>query len=114
MDLVKMTLPITTKEKETITNMKFDEIADKIIKEGEYGGWEPEDEKEAALDKKEAYKDNLMRRGEDEEEIDPLEDPKFQEALDILEDLQARSPDKFEKFVTRLMDLVDYKKGVSL
>lgn len=49
-----------------------------------------------------------------EEEMDPLTDPMFQKALDILEDLQARSPDKFEKFVTRLMDLVDYRKGVSL
>lgn len=94
--------------------MKFDDIANSILKEGEYGGWEPEDEKEAALDKKEAYKDNLMRRGEDEEEIDPLEDPKFQEALDILEDLRVKYPDTYEKFVIRLMDIVDYKKGVSL
>lgn len=67
------------------------------------------------LDKKEAYKSSLMRQDEEpEEDIDPLTDPRFQEALDILEDLQARSPEMFEKFVTRLMDIVDYKKGVSL
>lgn len=75
---------------------------------------DPREEYEDELDKKEAYKDSLLRRGEEEEDIDPLTDPMFQQALDILEDLQARSPDKFEKFVTRLMDLVDYKKGVSL
>ena len=69
---------------------------------------------EDELDKKEAYKASLMRSDELEDEIDPLEDPMFRNALDILEDLQARSPDKFEKFVTRLMDIVDYRKGVSL
>ena len=96
--------------------MKFDEIANKIlsIKEGEYTLSINEGEYEDELDKKEAYKDNLLRRGEEGDEIDPLTDPKFREALDILEDLQARSPEMFEKFVTRLMDIVDYKKGVSL
>ena len=72
------------------------------------------EEYEDELDKKEAYKASLMRSDEPGDEIDPLEDPMFQNALDILEDLQARSPDKFEKFVTRLMDIVDYRKGVSL
>ena len=75
---------------------------------------DPREEYEDELDKKEAYKASLMRSDEPEDEIDPLTDPMFQKALDILEDLQARSPDKFEKFVTRLMDLVDYRKGVSL
>lgn len=69
---------------------------------------------EDELDKKEAYKASLMRNDDPEDEIDPLEDPRFREALDILEDLQARSPEMFEKFVTRLMDIIDYKKGVSL
>ena len=72
------------------------------------------EEYEDELDKKEAYKASLMRSDEPEDEIDPLTDPMFRNALDILEDLQARSPDKFEKFVTRLMDIVDYRKGVSL
>ena len=82
-------------------DVKFlEEAYQKILKEADI-------ERLAKQDSREEY-------DEPEHEIDPLEDPMFRKALDMLEDLQARSPDKFEKFVTRLMDIVDYRKGVSL
>lgn len=80
--------------------MKFNEQFNKYMEEADI-------EKLAKQDSREAY-------DKPEHEIDPLTDPRFREALDILEDLQARSPEMFEKFVTRLMDIVDYRKGVSL
>lgn len=99
-------------------DVKFlEEAYQKILKEADIERLAKQDSREEyedELDKKEAYKASLMRSDEPEDEIDPLEDPMFRNALDILEDLQARSPDKFEKFVTRLMDIVDYRKGVSL
>lgn len=98
--------------------MKFYEQFNKYMEEADIDRLAKQDPREVyddELDKKEAFKASLMRQDEEpEEEMDPLTDPMFQQALDILEDLQARSPDKFEKFVTRLMDLVDFKKGVSL
>ena len=98
--------------------MKFYEQFNKYMEEADIerlAKQDPREEYEDELDKKEAYKASLMRQDEEpDDEIDPLEDPMFRKALDILEDLQARSPDKFEKFVTRLMDIVDYRKGVSL
>ena len=97
--------------------MKFYEQFNKYMEEADIERLAKQDSREEyedELDKKEAYKASLMRSDEPEDEIDPLEDPMFRNALDILEDLQARSPDKFEKFVTRLMDIVDYRKGVSL
>jgi hypothetical protein len=98
--------------------MKFYEQFNKYMEEADIEKLAKQDSREEyedELDKKEAYKANLLRQDEEpEDEIDPLTDPMFQQALDILEDLQARSPDKFEKFVTRLMDIVDYRKGVSL
>ena len=114
----KMTLLTSIRWKETIINMKFNEQFNKYMEEANIerlAKQDPREEYEDELDKKEAYKASLMRQDEEpEDEIDPLTDPRFQHALDILEDLQARSPEMFEKFVTRLMDLVDYKKGVSL
>lgn len=77
--------------------MKFDDLTNSILNEDE------------SLDKW-----HQAQMDKEEDMMDPLTDPMFQKALDILEDLQARSPDKFERFVTRLNDLVDFKKGVSL
>lgn len=98
--------------------MKFNDLYNDLLKEADIerlAKQDPREEYEDELDKKEAYKASLMRRDEEpEEEIDPLEDPKFQEALDILEDLRVKYPDTYEKFVIRLMDIVDFKRGVSL
>lgn len=96
--------------------MKFYEQFNKYMEEADIERLAKQDPREAyedELDKKEAYKQNLLRQDE-EPETDPLEDPMFQQALDILDDLRLRDPDKFEKFVQRLNDIVEYKKGVSL
>lgn len=77
--------------------MKFDNLANSILNEDE------------SLDKW-----HQAQMDKEEDGMDPLTDPMFQKVMDMLEDLQVRSPDKFERFVTRLNDLVDFKKGVSL
>lgn len=44
--------------------------------------------------------------GIDDQEKDPLEDPRFQDVIETLEDLRTSYPNDFEKFVIRLMDIV--------
>ena len=98
--------------------MKFYEQFNKYMEEADIerlAKQDPREEYEDELDKREAFKQSLLRQDEEPEtEVDPLEDPRFQEALDILEDLRVSYPDDFEKFVIRLNDIIDFKKGVSL
>lgn len=100
------------------TKMKFNEQFNKYMEEADVerlAKRDPREEYEDELDRKEAYKANLMRQDEEpEDEIDPLEDPQFKEAFDILEDIRVRNPEAHEKFVQRLMDIVNFTKGVSL
>jgi hypothetical protein len=58
----RMTLLILTKWKATITKMKFNKIADSILKEGEYGGWEPEEndpDKETVMNSNARYLESI-------------------------------------------------------
>ena len=104
-----------------ITNMKFYQQINKYMEEADIERLAKQDSREEyddELDKKEAYKASLMRSDEPEDEIDPLEDPFWQHALEVLDGLLAKNPSKFQqgfaKFSQRVDDVIQYRKGVSL
>lgn len=103
---MKMTLPITTRTKATITNMKFYQQINKYMEEADI-------ERLAKQDSREEYEE--MDREEVQSE-GPGENAK-QLSLkieDLMDDLSIADPDAFERLVIFANDLLKFRRGVSL
>jgi hypothetical protein len=106
-------LPITTKTKATITNMKFYQQINKYMEEADIERLAEQDSREEyedELDKKEAYKQYLYNKDEPDKNAEQLS----LKIEDLMDDLSIADPDAFERLVIFANDLLKFRRGVSL
>ena len=97
-----------------ITNMKFYQQINKYMEEADIERLAKQDSREEyddELDKKEAYKQSLLRQDEEPGENAKQLSLKIE---DLMDDLSIADPDAFERLVIFANDLLKFRRGVSL